>query len=76
MRAVGTADFATLTVGVDAVRSLSSRLTRRMRIALIVSTYERPDALAAVLDSVARQRAAPDEIVIADDGSGSADAAI
>lgn len=43
-----------------------------MRTALIVTTYERPDALSAVLDSVARQRAAPDEIVIADDGSGSA----
>lgn len=41
-----------------------------MRTALVVSTYERPDALAAVLDSVSRQRAAPDEIVIADDGSG------
>lgn len=41
-----------------------------MRLALVLSTYERPDALAAVLDSVARQRAAPDEIVIADDGSG------
>lgn len=43
-----------------------------MRTALVISTYERPDALAAVLDSVARQRAAPDEIVIADDGSGPA----
>ncbi len=43
-----------------------------MRLALIVSTYERPEALAAVLDSVARQRAAPDEIIIADDGSGAA----
>ncbi len=43
-----------------------------MRLALIVSTYERPDALAAVLDSVARQRVAPDEVVIADDGSGPA----
>jgi glycosyltransferase involved in cell wall biosynthesis len=42
------------------------------RLALVVSTYERPDALAAVLDSVSRQRAAPDEIVIADDGSGAA----
>jgi glycosyltransferase involved in cell wall biosynthesis len=41
-----------------------------VRTALVISTYERPDALAAVLDSVARQRAAPDEIVIADDGSG------
>ena len=43
-----------------------------MRTALVVSTYERPDALAAVLDSITRQRAAPDEIVIADDGSGAA----
>jgi len=41
-----------------------------MRVSLVISTHERPDALAAVLDSVARQRAAPDEIVIADDGSG------
>jgi glycosyltransferase involved in cell wall biosynthesis len=43
-----------------------------MRTALVVTTFERPDALAAVLDSVGRQRAPPDEIVIADDGSGSA----
>lgn len=42
------------------------------RVALIITTHERPDALAAVLDSVARQRVAPDEIVIADDGSGAA----
>ena len=41
-----------------------------MRTALVIGTYERPDALSAVLDSVTRQRAAPDEIVIADDGSG------
>lgn len=44
----------------------------RMRIALVITTYERPDALAAVLASVARQTFAPDEIVIADDGSGEA----
>ncbi len=43
-----------------------------MRISLVISTYERPDALAAVFDSVARQRAAPDEIIVADDGSGAA----
>lgn len=41
-----------------------------MRLALVIGTYERPDALRAVLDRVGRQRAAPDEIVIADDGSG------
>jgi glycosyltransferase involved in cell wall biosynthesis len=43
-----------------------------MRLALVVTTYERPDALAAVLDSIARQHVAPAEIVVADDGSGSA----
>ena len=43
-----------------------------MRIALVITTHERPDALAAVLDSVRRQRVAPAEIVVADDGSGAA----
>jgi glycosyltransferase involved in cell wall biosynthesis len=42
-----------------------------MRLALVITTHERPEALAAVLDSVGRQHVAPDEIVIADDGSGS-----
>ncbi len=43
-----------------------------MRVALIVTTYERPDALARVLESVARQSVAPDELLVADDGSGPA----
>lgn len=43
-----------------------------MRLALVITTHERPDALAAVLASVAGQSAAPAEIVIADDGSGAA----
>jgi glycosyltransferase involved in cell wall biosynthesis len=43
-----------------------------MRVALAITTYERPDALAAVLESVSRQREKPAEIVIADDGSGPA----
>lgn len=41
-----------------------------MRLALAITSHERPDALAAVLASVLRQRVKPDEIVIADDGSG------
>lgn len=41
-----------------------------MKLALVMITYERPDALAAVLRSVARQTIAPDEIIIGDDGSG------
>lgn len=43
-----------------------------MRLALVITTYERPDALAAVLASVARQCVQPAEVVIADDGSGAA----
>jgi glycosyltransferase involved in cell wall biosynthesis len=47
-----------------------------LRIALALTSHERPDALAAVLGSVARQRVAPDEIIIADDGSGAATRAV
>jgi glycosyltransferase involved in cell wall biosynthesis len=36
---------------------------------LIVTTYNRRDALALVLESAIRQRRRPDELVIADDGS-------
>jgi GT2 family glycosyltransferase len=39
-------------------------------ISLIISTYDRPDALARVLRGVRRQTAPPGEILIADDGSG------
>ena len=41
-----------------------------MRVALVITTYERPDALTAVLESAGRQRMASDEIIVADDGSG------
>lgn len=41
-----------------------------MRLALIATTYERPDALTRVLATLARQTSAPDELLIADDGSG------
>ncbi len=47
-----------------------------MRTALVITTYERPDALAAVLASVDRQSNAPDEVVVADDGSGPATRAL
>ena len=43
-----------------------------MRLALAITTFERADALAAVLDRVGRQRVSPAEIIIADDGSGAA----
>jgi glycosyltransferase involved in cell wall biosynthesis len=41
-----------------------------MRLALVITTYERADALGAVLQSVTRLVQGPTEIVIADDGSG------
>lgn len=41
-----------------------------MRISFVLTTYERPDALQAALSSLARQTRLPDELLIADDGSG------
>jgi glycosyltransferase involved in cell wall biosynthesis len=40
-----------------------------MQLSLIVTTYNRPDALTAVLESVRRQRRRPDETLVVDDGS-------
>jgi GT2 family glycosyltransferase len=39
------------------------------RIALVVTTHERPDALAAVLTSIERQRDSPDVVFVAEDGA-------
>jgi len=39
------------------------------RIAVIVSTYDRPEALALVLDSLADQTTHACEVIVADDGS-------
>lgn len=39
-------------------------------VALLISTYNWPQALDLVLASVARQTRMPDEVIIADDGSG------
>ena len=40
-----------------------------MKVAVIVSTYNRPDALVKVLDGLLSQTHLPDEIIVADDGS-------
>jgi len=40
-----------------------------MTVSLIISTYNRPEALAKVLAGVSRQTRPPNEILIADDGS-------
>lgn len=41
-----------------------------LRITLIITTYNWPAALDLALRSVARQSVLPDEVVVADDGSG------
>jgi len=47
-----------------------------MRTSLIITTYNWPEALELTLGSVARQSVLPDEVVVADDGSGPATAAV
>lgn len=47
-----------------------------MRTSLVIVTYDRPAALARALASVAMQTQAPDEVIVADDGSGPAVAAV
>lgn len=42
---------------------------QNLKISLVVTTHNRPDALRLVLQSIARQRVLPDEVVVADDGS-------
>lgn len=47
-----------------------------MRACLIVTTYNWPQALHLALASIARQTQLPDEVVVADDGSGPATRAV
>lgn len=42
-----------------------------MKVTLIISTYNRPEALKLCLLSAFRQKLLPDEIIIGDDGSSS-----
>src|SRR5687768_13120838 len=57
--------------GGDSCHRMSTVENRRPSLTLIITTYERPDALAVVLGTVRQQTDAPDEVVVADDGSGS-----
>lgn len=41
-----------------------------MRISIIITTYNRPDALAKVLEGLRCQTRPADEVIVADDGSG------
>jgi glycosyltransferase involved in cell wall biosynthesis len=47
-----------------------------MNVSLIITTYNWPAALQRVLESVAAQTRLPDEVLIADDGSGAETAAV
>jgi len=40
-----------------------------MRVSLIITTYNRPEALSLIFKSIVAQSIGPDEIIIADDGS-------
>jgi glycosyltransferase involved in cell wall biosynthesis len=51
---------------------MTSPATGTPSLSLIISTYNRPDALAAVVESCFRQTDQDFEIIIADDGSGAA----
>ena len=42
-----------------------------MKLTLIITTYNWPESLLLVLESIRRQTIAPEEIIIADDGSDS-----
>ena len=42
-----------------------------VQVALLITTYNRPDALNLVLESVSRQSRLPDQVIICDDGSDS-----
>lgn len=45
-----------------------------MRLSLLITTYDRPEALERTLQTVLWQRSTPDEVVVADDGSAAATA--
>jgi glycosyltransferase involved in cell wall biosynthesis len=47
-----------------------SGVVQRLRSTLIVTTFNWPAALDLTLKSIARQSLAPDEVIVADDGSG------
>ena len=50
---------------------MSNQEAKQFGVSLIISTYNRPDALSVCLDSVFKQKMLPDEIIVGDDGSRS-----
>ena len=45
-----------------------------MKVSVIITTYNRPDALIKVLEGLKHQTQVADEVIVADDGSGPATA--
>lgn len=45
-------------------------MAKKLSVALVIATYNWPDALKLVLESVLQQQVLPNEVLIADDGSG------
>jgi glycosyltransferase involved in cell wall biosynthesis len=52
------------------IKLYEANLQNDLKCSLIVTTYNRPDALIKTLNSVLTQVIPPDEIIVADDGSG------
>ncbi len=52
------------------------RENKKLKQTLIISTYNRPDALAKVLSSVAMQSRQSDQVIVADDGSNADTSAV
>lgn len=51
--------------------ALGEVVSARVRVSLLVTTYNRYDALELVLQTALRQSVAPDQIIVCDDGSNS-----
>ena len=47
------------------------RIHKKPQVAVVVTTYNRPTALAWTLAALAQQSVSPEQVVVADDGSGS-----
>ena len=59
---------------IEAEQEANETQANCLKISLVISTYNQPDALAKTLRGLARQTRWPDEVLLSDDGSGRPDA--